>query len=462
MSEYRSCLTPAEYGWLADLFPGDGLVVAREAARIYGSDASRRFAPPLAVVRPDGVEPLKELMRWAQSERIPVYTRGRATNVVGGCVPDPPGIVVSTLRLKTIEAIDGGDFVADVQPGVVTADLQQACAAQKLFYPPDPASVGISTIGGNVATGAGGMRALKYGVTRDYVLGLEAVLPGGELVSFGGRTHKNVVGLDLARLFVGSEGSLGVITKLHLKLLPLPEASGSVLACFASLENALECSRAIFASGLLPTAMELLDYSVLQCLERLQEVPWPEQTRAALLLKLDGTDESLAPLLERLERTVLQFSPVWQAQGQGDAEEKLWELRRLINPASYQAAPDKISDDVTVPRSQVRRLIEGVRAIAQARELIILTFGHLGDGNIHVNVMHDASDPVQLQNARAAKEQVALLTLELGGTLSGEHGVGLSKLPMLHKQLPERERALMRGVKAVFDPYGIMNPDKAY
>ncbi len=462
MSEYRSSLTPAEYGRLSELFPGDGLVISKEAARIYGSDASRGFAPPLAVVRPDRIAPLEELMRWAHNERIPIYSRGRATNVVGGCVPNPPGIVVSTLRLNCILAIDGADFVAEVQPGVVTAELQKACEAQKLFYPPDPASVGISTIGGNVATGAGGMRALKYGVTRDYVLGLEAVLPGGELVSFGGRTHKNVVGLDLTRLFVGSEGTLGIITKLRLKLLPLPEASGSLLACFSSLEGALDCSRAIFASGLLPTAMELMDHSVLQCLERLQSVPWPEQTRAALLLKLDGTKESLGPLLERLEQTVSGASPVWQAQGQGDAEEKLWDLRRLINPASYQAAPDKISDDVTVPRSQVRRLIEGVRAIADATSLIILTFGHLGDGNIHVNVMHDASDPEQLRKARSAKEQVAMLTLELGGTLSGEHGVGLSKLPMLHKQLPERERSLMRGVKAVFDPHRIMNPDKAY
>ncbi len=462
MSEYRSTLTPAECGWLSELFPGDSLVLSKEAARIYGSDASRRFAAPLAVVRPDRVAPLKELMRWAQKERIPIYTRGRATNVVGDCVPNPAGIVVSTLRLNAIEAIDGADFVADVQPGVVTADLQKACEAQNLFYPPDPASVGISTIGGNVSTGAGGMRALKYGVTRDYVLGLEVVLPGGELVAFGGRTHKNVVGLDLARVFVGAEGTLGIITKLHLKLLPLPEASGSLFACFSSLGDALDCSRAIFGSGFLPTAMELFDHSVLQCLEKLQPVPWPQETRAALLLKLDGTRESLPPLLDRLEQAVSSVSSLWLAKGQGDEEEKLWELRRMINPASYQAAPDKISDDVTVPRGKVRQLIEGVRAIAKASSLIILTFGHLGDGNIHVNIMHDASDPVQLRNARSAKEQVAMLTLELGGTLSGEHGVGLSKLPILHKQLPERERALMRSVKAVFDPYRIMNPDKAY
>lgn len=446
--------------FLRKLFPqGDCLTEPQELLP-FGADASRLQAVPLAVVRPTRLEQCVELMRWAQKQDMPIYPRGRATNVVGACVPHPPGVVVSTLKQSRILEISPDDFVAVVEPGVITADLQAAAKAKGLFYPPDPASVRSCTIGGNVATCAGGMRALKYGVTRDHVLGLEAVLPGGRVVHLGGRTHKNVMGLDLLRLLVGSEGTLALVTEITLKLLPLPESSASLLLGFASLDKALEAARRVFAAGILPTAMELMAEEVLTCLANVAQVPWPEGTDTLLLLQLDGAAATLPQALERLREVVAPAEPAYETSGMGEEEEKVWELRRLISPASHTLAPDKLSDDITVPRGQVARALAGVRAIGQRLGLIILTFGHLGDGNIHVNIMHDAA--TQRQAALQAKKEVLELVLSLRGSLSGEHGVGLTKKAYAPLQLGENERALMRGVKAAFDPTGIMNPGKGF
>ncbi len=449
--------------FLRSLFPGEQCLLAPHEVHPFGADAGRRHAAPLAVVRPTCLEQCIAFMAWAQQERLPVYVRGRATNVVGACVPHPPGVVVSTLFLDRILELDEQDFVAVVEPGVVTAQLQKEAASQGLFYPPDPASVRSCTLGGNVATCAGGMRALKYGVTRDYVLGLEAVLPGGRVIRPGGRTHKNVVGLDLVRLLVGSEGTLALVTRLTLKLLPLPEATASLLLGFASLEQALEAARGIFAAGILPTAMELMADEVLSAMANVApggSVPWGAETSALLLLRLDGAGDTLPPGLERLRRAAAVGRPTLELTGQGAAEEELWELRRLINPASYTLAPDKLSDDVTVPRGRVGAALSGIREIGRRHGLTILSFGHLGDGNLHVNIMHDAR--TQGAAALQAKREVLALTLSLGGSLSGEHGVGLTKAPYVGNQLGATERELMRGIKAAFDPAGIMNPGKAF
>lgn len=471
MSE-RIAFTAQHARFLRDLFPGEGCLTAAEEVLAYGADAGRRPGRPWAVVRPRERGQVARLLAWAQAEGLPIITRGRGTNVVGGCAPLLPGpaadwtdggIVVSTLWLDRIVEIHAQDFVAVVEPGVVTGDLQERLKRRGLFYPPDPASARLSTVGGNVATGAGGMRAVKYGVTRDYVLGLEAVLPGGRTVRLGGRAHKNAVGLDLARLFVGSEGTLGIITEITLKLLPLPEASATLLAAFDSLEAALAGAGAVFGAGVLPTALELLAEETLACLARFEPahpLPWPEGTRAVLLLRLDGSRETLPAETDRLRAVLRDARTTLQAATPAD-EERLWEIRRQINPASFRVAPAKLSDDVTVPRSQCPALIRGCRDIGKRLGLTILTFGHLGDGNIHVNVMHDPAAG-QGPAAAQAKREVAGLTLALGGTLSGEHGVGLSKLPLLDRQLGPEERTLMRGVKAVFDPLNIMNPGKAY
>ena len=446
---------------LKGLFPGEESLFAPEEAAAFGADASRAFAQPWAVVRPRTLEQARELLAFAHRERIPLFPRGRATNVVGDCVPAGGGIVVSTLFLDRLE-VDAEDFVAVAGPGVVTSDLAARAEALGLFYPPDPASVRISTIGGNVATCAGGMRAVKYGVTRDFVLGLTAVLPGGQVVNCGGRTHKNVAGLDLARLLVGSEGTLAFITEIIVKLLPRPEATASVLAGFASEPAALAAAREVFRAGMLPAALEFLGSEVLDCLGLAGPMPWPRHTSAALLLRLDGTPAALAADLERAAGVLRAADATHLDQGLGSArEEPLWELRRLINPASFRLRPDKMSDDVTVPRGRLAAAVAGIRQAGAAAGLPVLVFGHIGDGNLHVNIMYDAAGP-EAEAARQAKSAILDLVLSLGGTMSGEHGIGQSKVAYLPRQIGQTELALMRRIKDQFDPHHIMNPGKAY
>lgn len=446
---------------LQDIFPGDQFTDAPEALCPFGTDASRLADTPWAVVRPETEAQVVQFMRLAHQERIPVITRARGTNVVGACVPTGGGVVLSTLRMNNIIDIDEQDFVAEVESGVVTGDLQKQLTRKGLMYPPDPASYRISTIGGNIATGAGGMRAVKYGVTRDYVLGVRAVLPGGEILDSGGRSHKNVVGLDLPRLFVGSEGTLGVMTKVTLKLLPKPEQTASILACWETTQQALDAASALFRAGILPVAMEFMAEDVLKALSLATKVPWPQTTAAALLLRVDGSQDALQADIDRLENVIAETSPSYTAKGASAHEEPLWEVRRLISPASFKLAPDKMSDDVSVPRSKVAPAVDGIRDIAQRAGLPILVFGHLGDGNLHVNIMFDKSAGQQ-SAAATAKKDVLSLVLSLGGTMSGEHGVGLTKLPYIDKQLSPVARRLMQGIRNTFDPHGILNPGKAY
>jgi glycolate oxidase len=449
--------------FLEQCFPGDGAVFSPEEMLVFGTDASRHFATPTAVVRPESVDQIKTLMAFAQAERIPILPRGRGTNTVGDCVPVAGGIVVSMTRLNHILEIDADDFVAVVEPGVVTADLQAALAPKRLFFAPDPASVKFSTVGGNAATCAGGMRAVKYGVTRDHILGIEAVIPGGETIKTGGRTHKNVVGLDLTRLFVGSEGTLGLFTALTVKLLPLPQATATLALAYASVDAALTAAGDVFRAGILPVAVELLGHEAMAAVAQVSDVPWPKNAGAAIFLRVDGSPEAVAADVRLLAAATAPAGPVWsQSATTPETEEVLWELRRLLNPASFKAAPDKISDDVTVPRGKLREAAAGITAIGEEEHVRILLFGHIGDGNLHINIMHDAADAGERGRALTARERILMLCLKLQGTLSGEHGVGLSKLPFFDRQIGAVERELMRRVKAAFDPAGIMNPQKAY
>ncbi|KHK01121.1 FAD-binding oxidoreductase [Desulfovibrio sp. TomC] len=449
--------------FLEKTFPGDAAVTSPEEMFVYGADASRRHAMPSAVVRPSTVEQIQELLAFAQANRLPILPRGRGTNTVGDCVPTAGGIVVSTARLNRILEIDADDFVAVVEPGVVTGDLQAALAKERLFYAPDPASVKFSTVGGNAGTCAGGMRAVKYGVTRDHILGIEAVLPGGELIHLGGRTHKNVVGLDLTRLFVGSEGTLGLMTRLTLKLLPLPAATATLALAFADVDAALTAAGDVFRAGILPVALEFMAREAMAAVAAISDVPWPAEAGAVLLIRVDGSPAAVAADLRLLEAATSPAGPIWTRPAAARAdEEALWELRRLLNPASFKAAPDKISDDVTVPRGQLRAAAAGIAAVADELRLKILLFGHVGDGNLHVNIMHDAANLDERDRAQTARERILSLCLTLRGTLSGEHGVGLAKLPFIDRQLSPLERDLMARIKAAFDPHGIMNPQKAY
>jgi glycolate oxidase len=462
--QLATSLSPTHLRFLEALFPGEGLVTSPEEMAVYGADSSRRSAMPWAVVRPRTEDQIVELLRWAEAERMPLVPRLRGTGMSGGAVPAFGGVVVSTLWLNRVLNIDADDFCAEVEPGVVTSEFQALTQKQRLFYPPDPASLKISTLGGNVSTCAGGMRAVKYGVTRDYVLGVRAVLPGGRIVDAGRRTHKNVVGLDLTRLFVGSCGTLGIFTKLTLKLLPLPESSATVLAAFGSLKEALEGARGVFRAGILPTAMEFMDHTACRGIGQIKDVPWPrESTQAVLLLKVDGSASALAMELERLEKALSQANPSCLLKGLGPKEEEpLWDIRRLISPASFQLGPDKLGEDVAVPRGRTVEAVEGFQAIGRENGTHVACYGHLGDGNVHVNIIYDAKDEDQRARAKACKEAVFRLTLSLGGTLSGEHGTGITKGPYVSWQLSETERELMAGIKNVFDPSGILNPGKGW
>jgi glycolate oxidase len=347
---------------------------------------------------------------------------------------------------------------------VVTADLARAAEDQGLFYPPDPASVRISTIGGNAATCAGGMRALKYGVTREYVLGLTAVLPGGRVITPGGRTHKDVVGLDLVRLMVGSAGTLGIFTELTLKLLPKPTASASVLAGFAGTADAMAAAGAVFRAGLLPAALEFMDRMALAAAARIDRSHWDEGAgvRAALLLRLDGSEACVDADLDALAAVLDHAGAVDVRTGRGADEDPLWDARRTISQAAYRLRPGKSAEDVAVPRGSVARAVEGFHAIGEELGLPVLCFGHLGDGNIHVNLLYDPDDEAERRALKKARDKVFRLALSLGGTISGEHGTGLTKGALLARQLGEDQLEIIRGIKRVFDPDGILNPGKGW
>ncbi len=458
MFDLKTTLTANDIAFLHEVFPNDVLTEA-EDMYVFGSDASMKRGTPLAVVRAKNVEQVQKLLRYANNEHIPIYIRARGTNLVGDCVPVIPGIIVSTLYMDAILDISAEDFVAVVEPGVNTGEFQAACEAKGLYYPPDPATVNSSTIGGNVITCAGGMRALKYGVTRDFVLGMEVVLPNGELVRFGGRNHKDVVGLDLARLMVGSEGTLGFISKIWLKLLPKPETSASVLVGYENCPTALGAVGKIFAAGILPCALEYIGDTVVNLMASQGNVPWPENVGALLLIRVDGSRETLPFEVQKIVDNIPTSH--WHMTGIGHAEEEpLWEIRRRINPTAFLLGPHKASDDVTVPRGELVPAIKRIEAIAKEYDVTLIHFGHVGDGNIHVNFLYDNADTELTKRVYAAKKAVNDAVIALGGTCSGEHGCGIVKDPSI--QIAPQALALMRGIKKVFDPHGIMNPGKGY
>lgn len=457
MDAARPALTPQQRAFLEGLFKDDA-AFEEEALRVYASDASLKRGPVLAMVRPRETGQVLELLRWAEAEGIPIHPRGRGTSLSGGCVPTKPGVVVSMLGMDRILDISADDFVAEVEPGVNTLRFQQACEEKGLFYPPDPASGRATSIGGNVMTCAGGLRAVKYGVTRDYVLGMEAALPGGRLLRLGGRTHKDVIGLDLARLFVGSEGTLGIVTKLYLKLLPKPECSASVLAGYPSLDAALASMSKVFAAGILPCAVEFMNETVLDILTRTGDAPWPETVRSLLLFQVDGSRETVP--LENARLAARLDDALWMMCGEGEEEERLWAYRRRVSSASYVLGPDRIGGDMAVPRGSLLQAVRRFEAIAAAHGKRLIGFGHAGDGNIHANLHYDASDPDDARWTLAAHRELDGAVLEYGGSLSGEHGAGCLK--DVGRQLGAAELETMRAVRRLFDPKGILNPGKGY
>ena len=429
----------------------------------YAYDATDLTYLPDMVVFPGSAEEIAAIVKLANLHHFPVVPRGAGTGRAGGSVPVQGGVVLVMTRMKRIIEINPADMVAVVEPGVITGHLKRAVAEHGLYYPPDPGSADYCTIGGNVAAGAGGAVAVQYGVTRDYVLGLEVVLPTGEIIEAGARTVKSVVGYDLTRLMLGSEGTLGVITRIVLRLVPQPPSRLSLVAGFDSLGAALAAVGRVLHSGLTPTAIEFMDRATLDCVREMLPFSLPPEVTALLLFMLGGHPRDVAGRVKRLGQLCKKTGAQMLLQARDEAEaERLWAARRAISPATFKVKPHKVSEDVAVPLGSIPLLVAGVEEIARQRDLPIICFGHAGDGNIHVNIMFDQRLDQEREAAQAATEDLFALVARLRGTLSGEHGVGLTKAPYLGLELSEAAIALQKRLKQAFDPKNIMNPGKIF
>ncbi|MGV8073997.1 MAG: FAD-binding oxidoreductase [Syntrophobacteraceae bacterium] len=429
----------------------------------YSYDASKLTAIPDCVVFPSDSKEVSQLLELANRERIPVFPRGAGSGMVGGAIPTDGGMVIVLTRLNRILEIDTENMIAVVEPGVVTGEFQREVAARGLLYPPDPASLQFSTLGGNVAMCAGGPRAVKYGVTRDYVLGLELVLPTGAIIKTGSRTAKGVVGYDLTRLMIGSEGTLGIFTKLILRLIPAPESVRTLMAIFPRLEDSARTVCEIIKQRIIPSTLELMDQATIRVVENYTHLGLPTQADALLLIEVDGRESILDEDMARIESICKEngASGIEIARSQDDRE-RLWQARRAISPALGQIRPGKINEDVVVPRTRIPTLIRAIRGIAEKHDLIIVCFGHAGDGNIHTNIMLDKKDSNELGRAEKAVEDLFRKVLDLGGTLSGEHGIGITKSPFFQWEVGLEGCEAMLKIKQALDPLNILNPGKMF
>jgi glycolate oxidase len=433
-----------------------------ETLAVHSGDKWFAAHEPEVVVFAGSTTDVSKLLQFASREKIPVTARGAGFGYVGGCVPARGGIALSLARMNRIKEISFGDAVAIVEPGVITADLKAAARAQNLFYPPDPASMKDCTIGGNIATNAGGPRCLKYGVTRNYVIALEVVLANGDPLKTGGRVHKNKTGFDLIGLFVGSEGMLGVVTEITLRLLPLPPARATLSAAFAATTQAAEAVQEIFAAGFLPSSLELADHFTLEAARRdLGKLIVPPGN-AHLLVDLDGQEESVrseaAAIRELLERK--NPNAIEMATGEADCE-KLWALRREFSNSLRATGLTKLNEDVVVPRSRLVDLMEFAETLQAKYGFPIACFGHAGDGNIHVNIMtKDYIDPEMREKVDRTLDDLFAQVLAWGGVITGEHGIGLAKKRWWLEATSEVVRELHHKLKQSLDPDNILNPGK--
>ncbi|ABW65812.1 FAD-binding oxidoreductase [Desulfosudis oleivorans] len=441
----------------------DHCTTAPEDRVCYAYDASAADCLPDAVVFPADRDQVARVLALAHRDGFCVTPRGSGSGMTGGSVPVAGGVVMVLNRLNRILEIDTDNLVARVEPGVITGDFHKAVEALGLFYPPDPSSAAFSTLGGNVAECAGGPRAVKYGVTRDYVLGLSAVLPNGDIITTGVRTAKGVAGYDLTRLIAGSEGTLAVITEMTLRLLPLPEAVGTMTALFDDIRQAARTVSEIIRQRIVPRTLEFIDNASLGCVEKSLNLGLPITAAAMLLIEVDGAPLANTAALEKIAAICTsQGATQVTVADTKQAAEDLWRARKAISPALFNLAPDKINEDIVVPRSRIPDMVAALEALSRQTGLTIACFGHAGDGNIHVNIMADKKDPVQAERAKEATDRLFEETLRLGGTISGEHGIGITKAPYLGKEVGGAELMLMRRIKKVFDPNGILNPGKIF
>jgi len=441
-------------------FPGE-ISLAPAVLQAHAGDKWFASHLPDAVALPRSTASVAGVLQFAHTHRIPVTPRGAGHGYVGGCVPLKGGLVLSTARLNRILAIRPKDFLAIVQPGVITAKLQAAVERRGLFYPPDPASRAESFIGGNIVTNAGGPRCLKYGVTRDYVLGLEVVLADGTVVRLGGRTHKNKTGFELHRLFVGSEGLLGVVTEATLKLIPLPPARAVLAVGFDSMKSAVRSLHAILGAGFLPAALELADAFTLAAAHKRTGSERLRGCRAHLIVELDGQPRSLRGEVADVKKLLAPQRPLFVETGFGAAEcEAVWKIRREFSYALRDTGLTKLNEDVVVPRGRLEDLFRFAARLQKQHGLQVACFGHAGDGNIHTNIMVDLQAPGAQARSEAALDDLFRQVIAWGGSITGEHGIGIAKQRWWPLAVSPESMALHRAIKRTLDPRGILNPGK--
>ena len=436
-----------------------------EDLAVYSYDGTFAEGCPDVVVLPATTEQVSEVVKLAAEARVPIVPRGMGSGLAAGSIPNTSGgIVVSLTRMNHILEIDTENATVRAEAGIVTADLQAAVEKVGLFYPPDPSSIRHSTIGGNIACNAGGPRCLKYGVTGDYVLGLTIVLADGRILKTGGKPIKDVTGYDLNGLFTGSEGTLGLITEALLRLVAKPRYAKTALAEFASLNDASRTVNAILTAGIVPASLELMDQTAIICIEEAMKLGLNTDVEASLIIETDGANEqTVLSEIEAAAKICQETGARSVKTAQTETERaNLWKARRSISPSLARKAPNKLGEDVTVPRSAIPEMVKRVRAISAKYGLPIVIFGHAGDGNLHPNILFDKRDPEQWKKVEQMVAEEFEAALELGGTLSGEHGVGVLKRPYLEKALGPISLDVQRNIKRALDPLNILNPGKMF
>ncbi len=434
-----------------------------EELHCYSYDNSKQTFLPDVVAHPGTVEQVAALVKLANKHQFPVVPRGAGSGTTGGALPVHGGMVLSCMRLNRVLEVDTDNQIAIVEPGVITGEFQKSLKKHNLMYAPDPASLNFCTIGGNVAECAGGPSAIKYGVTKDSIIGLEVVLASGEILTTGTRTEKGVVGYDLTRLFIGSEGTLGIITKIITRLLPLPEYKETFLLNSTSLQQATELVATLLQHNILPCTLEYMDRTALQVVSDILPVPLERNTQAMLIIEIDGSKQRVLEQSEKLKQLVEkeEHCSLKQATTEDETQE-LWRARRSISPATHRLSPYKTSEDVVVPRSRIHELVHFCEELATKLAITILTFGHAGDGNIHVNILAADNSLEEVAKSTNAKTALFKKVLSMDGTLSGEHGVGITKSSFISEELGRTSIMVMRQLKQLFDKNNIMNPGKIF
>jgi glycolate oxidase len=449
---------------LRALLGSDRVLTSQEDLIPYSFDGTAALKQmPGAVVFPLSGKEVAECVKLARTNDVAVVTRGSGTGLSGGSVPLAGCLVICLVKMDRIIELDQQNLTMRAQCGVITKEIDDAAAAVGLFYPPDPGSMKISTIGGNVAENSGGLRGLKYGVTRDYVMGMEVVLPDGELVFLGNKCVKDVAGYSMKDLFIGSEGTLGIITEVLIKLLPRPQARKTMLALYDSMEAAAETISAIIAARIIPCTLEFLDRMTVRCVEDFAKIGLPTDVEALVLMETDGhpvvVEDEAAKMIELARQHGAREVKVAKDEAEGA---RLASARRSAFSALARMKPTTILEDVTVPRSELARMVAFINAVAAKHSLLIGTFGHMGDGNLHPTFLTNEKDHEEMHRVEAALEEIVDETIRLGGTITGEHGVGLAKKLFLRRQMGEGSYALMQSVKRALDPMSLLNPGKIF